>query len=130
MMRAAGLVLIGILLLAASSARAVDWGNAQTVTVATSEYKFSPNRLTFRLGVPYRLHLQNRGKEEHEFTAPAFIKTLRIRNPKTLNADHTEVILQPGQTKELYFVPQKPGHYPLICADHDWAGMTGDITVE
>ena len=129
-MRAAGLVLIGILLLAASSARAVDWANAQTVTVATSEYKFTPNQLTFRRGVPYRLHLENRGKEEHEFTAPAFIKTLRLRNPKVLNPDRTEVEIPPGTSKDFYFVPRKPGHYPLICADHDWAGMTGDITVE
>ena len=28
------------------------------------------------------------------------------------------------------FVPQKPGRYALTCADHDWAGMIGEITIE
>jgi uncharacterized cupredoxin-like copper-binding protein len=123
-------ILAVTMLLSAAPAGAVEWDKAQTVTVATSEFQFTPSELTFRRGVPYRLHLENRGKEEHEFTAPAFIKTLRVRNPKVLNADHTEVVLQPGQAKDFYFVPQKGGHFPLICADHDWAGMTGEITVE
>jgi uncharacterized cupredoxin-like copper-binding protein len=125
-----GCVLVLAMLVSPAAAKAVEWDKAQTVTVATSEFKFAPNELTFRRGVPYRLHLENRGKEEHEFTAPAFIKTLRIRNAKVLNADRTEVVLQPGEAKDFYFVPQKAGHYPLVCADHDWAGMTGKITVE
>jgi len=86
--------------------------------------------LTFRRGVPYRLHLQNRGRETHEFTAPDFIKSARIRNPKVLNADQTEVVVQPGQAKDFYFVPKTAGRFSLICGDHDWAGMTGGITVE
>ena len=129
-MRIAALLLVGLPSLAAAPAGAVEWDKAQSLTIATSEYQFSPNKLTFQRGVPYRLHLENHGRETHEFTAPAFIKTLRVRNPKVLNADHTEVVLQPGQAKDFYFVPQKPGNYPLICADHDWAGMTGKITVE
>lgn len=129
-MRMAALLLVGLPPLAAAPAGAVEWDKAQSLTIATSEYQFSPNKLTFQHGVPYRLHLENHGRETHEFTAPAFIKTLRVRNPKVLNADRTEVVLQPGQAKDFYFVPQKPGHYPLICADHDWAGMTGKITVE
>src|SRR5690349_5659637 len=95
------------MLLSAAPAGAVEWDKAQTVTVGTSEYQFDPNHLTFRRGVAYRLHLENHGKETHEFTAPAFIKSLRIRNPKVLNADHTEVVVQPGQAKDFYFVPQK-----------------------
>ena len=130
MMRAGALLFFALVSLAAPPAGAVEWDKAQTVTVATSEFQFTPNELTFRRGVPYRLHLQNRGKEEHEFTAPAFIKSLRVRNPKVLNADRSEIVLQPGQATDFYFVAQKPGHYPLICADHDWAGMTGEITVE
>jgi uncharacterized cupredoxin-like copper-binding protein len=121
---------LALAMLVSAPAGAVEWDKAQTVSVATREYEFAPNQLTFRRGMPYRLHLENHGRETHEFTAPAFIKTLKIRNPKVLNADRTEVVLQPGQARDFYFVPQKAGHYPLICADHDWAGMTGEITVE
>jgi uncharacterized cupredoxin-like copper-binding protein len=41
-----------------------------------------------------------------------------------------EVLVKPGQEKELLFVPRKPGRYELACADHDWDGMVGEITVE
>ena len=123
---------IAAVLLAAlvpAAALATDWSKAQTVTVVTVEYAFKPNTLTFRKGVSYRLHLDNLGKEMHEFTPPDFFKAIRIRNPKVVNADLTEIVIQPGEKKDLYFVAQQPGSYKLICSDHDWAGMTGDITI-
>ena len=119
----------GILLLM-SPAMATDRAAPQTMTVTASEYQFIPNALIFRRGVVYRLHLENRGKETHEFTAPEFFKAVRLRNPAALNNDHTELIVHPGEAKDLYFVPQRSGHFPLRCADHDWAGMTGAITIQ
>jgi uncharacterized cupredoxin-like copper-binding protein len=103
---------------------------AQAVTVVASEYQFSPNKLTFTRGVTYRLHLENHGKETHEFTAPEFFKSIRLGDTAALNADKSEIVLQPGEAKDLRFVPQKAGRYPFKCADHDWAGMTGEITVK
>jgi uncharacterized cupredoxin-like copper-binding protein len=47
-----------------------------------------------------------------------------------LNADRTEIVVHPGEAKDLRFVGKKAGRYPLRCADHDWAGMTGDIIVK
>jgi uncharacterized cupredoxin-like copper-binding protein len=44
--------------------------------------------------------------------------------------DQTEVVIQPGEAKDFYFVPRTAGQFQLICGDHDWAGMTGGITVE
>jgi len=111
------------------SAAAVDWSKAQKITVAAVEYAFKPADLTFRQGVPYRLRIDNRGKETHEFTAPGFFKTIDARDWKPLNADHTEIVVQPGQHKDFYFVAKQPGSFKLICSDHDWAGMVGDITV-
>jgi uncharacterized cupredoxin-like copper-binding protein len=111
------------------AALATDWSKAQTVTVVTVEYAFKPNTLTFHKGVAYRLHLDNQGKQEHEFTAPEFFKAIRIRNPKIVNADLTEIVVQPGEKKDLYFVALQSGSYKLICSDHDWADMTGDITI-
>ena len=116
--------------LPAARAAGIDWGRARLVEVASVEYRFIPNHLVFRRGVAYRLHAVNRGKELHELTAPGFFKTVELRNPDALNQDRTELVLQPGMQKDLYFVPRRPGHYDLWCADHDWAGMTGDITVK
>ena len=119
----------GLVLAVSSPAFAADWSQAKEVDVVTTEYKFLPKSLTFQHGTPYRLHLANKGKEMHEFTAPEFFKTLDMRDAAPLNADKTEIELAPGTTKDLYFVAQQAGKFPLRCSDHDWAGMTGRITV-
>ncbi|HXJ77467.1 MAG TPA: cupredoxin domain-containing protein [Candidatus Methylomirabilis sp.] len=118
---------LGSLLLAAASP---DWANAPTVTIVETEYGFKPSQIVLRVGTAYRLRFENQGKELHEFTAPAFLKTIEIRNPEALNADRTEVVLQPGEQKDLFLVARQAGHYPFVCADHDWAGMTGEVVVE
>jgi uncharacterized cupredoxin-like copper-binding protein len=109
---------------------AVDWAKAQRVDLIAVEYAFQPNHLTFLHDRVYLLHVENRGRELHELTAPDFFKALELRDPSVLNQDRTELVLQPGDQKDLYFVAQQPGRYDMRCADHDWAGMTGDITVE
>jgi uncharacterized cupredoxin-like copper-binding protein len=101
-----------------------------TVSVTMIDYSFVPDRLTFKHGVPYRLHLENHGKETHEFTAPTFFATAMIDNPSVLDRDRTEVVMQPGDVKDVFLTPEKPGTYDLRCADHDWYGMVGGITVE
>lgn len=108
----------------------LDWARAQTVTVVATEYGFAPSRFTVRVGTPYRLHLENRGKELQEFTAPVFLTSVELGNPEALNADRSEVILPPGAQKDLYLVPRQAGRYPFVWAEHDWAGMTGEILVE
>ena len=127
----AGSVLVGALLaLATPSALATDWKKAKEVSVVTTESKFTPNKLTLRRGIPYRLRVQNRGKEMHEFNAADLFKSSKISNPTALNPDKTELVLKPGEAKDLSFIPKKAGHFRLVCPDHDWAGMTGEITVE
>jgi uncharacterized cupredoxin-like copper-binding protein len=94
------------------------------------EYKFVPNHLTFKHDVHYRLHMENHGKETHEVTAPVFFASASIDNPEVLNREHTEIVMQPGDSKDLLFTAHKPGTYDLRCSDHDWNGMVGGITVE
>ena len=73
-----------------------------TVNVVMIDYKFQPDHLTFQHGVPYRLHLENHGKETHEFTAPTFFAASKIDNPNVLNREHTEIVMQPGDVKDLF----------------------------
>jgi uncharacterized cupredoxin-like copper-binding protein len=100
-----------------------------TLDVVMIDYKFQPDHLTLQHGVPYRLHLENHGKETHEFTAPTFFAASKIDNPDVLNREHSEIIMQPGDSKDLFVTPGPPGTYDLRCADHDWDGMTGGITI-
>jgi uncharacterized cupredoxin-like copper-binding protein len=125
-------VQVATVLAAASAvpATGADWSQVRVVTVIASEYQFSPAKLTFRRGVSYRLHLENHGKETHEFTAPKFFKAIELSDSAVLNADKTEIVIHPSEAKDLTFVPKEAGHFGLRCSDHDWAGMTGTITVK
>jgi len=129
-MSAKFLAVIGLMIAWTAPAVSADGSQPRQVTVVASEYQFSPARLVFKRGVAYRLHLENHGKELHEFHAPGFFKAVKLSDPTVLNADKTEIIIHPGEAKDLIFVPKKAGYYSLICSDHDWAGMTGAITVK
>jgi uncharacterized cupredoxin-like copper-binding protein len=104
----------------------------QTVTLdlIMMDYRFLPDRLIFEHDVHYRLHLANHGKETHEVTAPLFFSTADIDNPDVLNRERTEIVMQPGEAKDLFLTAHRPGTYDLRCADHDWDGMIGGITVD
>ena len=117
-------------LLAMTASLALAQGSEERIVVHLVDDRFVPDKLVFRPGVDYRLELRNDGKEMHEFTAPEFFKAVAIRNPEVLERAAPEVLLQPGERKELRFAAQQPGRYPLTCADHDWDGMVGEILVE
>src|SRR5579885_3350708 len=65
--------------------------------VLMADYRFEPDRLTFQRGVRYQLHLENKGKETHEFTAPVFLATAAIENPDILDNRRSELTLEPGE---------------------------------
>jgi uncharacterized cupredoxin-like copper-binding protein len=99
------------------------------IDVTMIDYRFVPNHLSLKHGVHYRLHLVNKGKQTHEFTAPVFFASAKIDNPEVLNREHTEIVMQPGETKDVFLTPGAPGTYDLRCSDHDWDGMVAGITV-
>jgi uncharacterized cupredoxin-like copper-binding protein len=99
------------------------------VDVTMIDYRFLPDHVTFEHGIHYRLHLENRGKETHEFTAPVFFAAAKLDNPEALNRERSEVVVQPGESKDVFLTPGAPGPYDLRCGDHDWDGMVGGITV-
>jgi plastocyanin len=126
------LVVAALLALAAVllAVAAPSHSEPQTVNLTMIEYRFIPDHLIFEHDVRFRLHLENHGKETHELTAPTFFATADIDNPEALNHERTEIVMQPGETKDIFLTAHRPGTYDLLCADHDWAGMVGGITVE
>lgn len=99
------------------------------VALAMTDYRFMPDRLSLPLDLPCRLRLVNRGTELHELTAPEFLAAIALETPEVLAPGAREVVLRPGERKELRFTAHRPGRYPMACADHDWAGMVGEIIV-
>ena len=92
--------------------------------------RFQPDHITFIAGQTYQLRLENRGKDMHEFTAPAFLKAATIRDKTKLANGGTDIVVSPGQSVSVTLIAPRKGQYELKCADHDWDGMVGSITVE
>jgi len=124
------IAMLALLIPAARAQSDVDWSQAQQVNVLMVDDRFVPDQLTFRHGVPYRLLLENDGNDVHEFTAPEFFADAVVRDPGFLSQDGKEIVVQPGGVVEVELMPIHPGTFKLICANHDWDGMVGEITVE
>jgi uncharacterized cupredoxin-like copper-binding protein len=114
---------------ATSHQAAPNRSKADTVTVIMVDNRFEPDKVTFHAGKPTRLVLKNQGKDMHEFTAPDFLKASSVVDKKALSNGGTDIVVQPGTTLTVRLVPGHAGNYALTCADHDWDGMVGSITV-
>jgi plastocyanin len=109
---------------------AADPPHAEPVTVVMVDNHFQPDHLTFQAGHTYELRLENHGKDLHEFTAPGFLKAATIKDRHALSNGGTDIVVQAGQSVRVVLIAPAKGAYDLTCADHDWDGMTGAITVE
>ncbi len=118
------------LLLPATGGAAAPPAKAETQTIVMVDNRFEPDHITFHAGQPYVLRLENRGKDMHEFTAAAFLKASTIKDKSKLANNGTDIVVQPGKTVTIALTAPAKGHYDLTCADHDWDGMTGSITVD
>jgi uncharacterized cupredoxin-like copper-binding protein len=113
-----------------SGQTADQWSHAEPLTVIMVDNSFQPDHITFHAGKPYELRLENHGKDLHEFTAPAFLKAATIRDKQLLANGGTDIVVQSGKSVRVLLIAPLKGHYDLTCADHDWDGMVGSITVD
>ena len=112
-------------------AQAADlWAHAKPLTVVMVDNRFEPDHITFQAGQPYELRLENRGNDMHEFTAPAFLKAATIRDRRLLANGGTDIVVQAGKSARIFLIAPAKGQYDLTCADHDWDGMVGSISVD
>ena len=116
--------------LAAAPALAADVAPT-VVEVRTVDDAFEPAEIVLEHGKPYRLHLVNVGKDTHEFAAKAFFDRAQVKDAASvLSNQGKEVLLQPGQSRDVDLVAPAPGTYELTCPDHDWDNMVGKIVVK
>ena len=106
--------------------------------VILKEYSYSPSRLKFKTGVPYKLQIRNQGTVKHYFTAEEFFKAIATRKVQS-NADgeikapyFSALEVFPERSLDLYFIPVKKGTYKLHCTikGHETKGMHGSIVIE
>jgi uncharacterized cupredoxin-like copper-binding protein len=123
--------LTALVLAAPSLVHAADpWLHAEPLTVVMLDNRFEPDHIVLHTGRPYELRLENHGKEMHEFTAPAFLRAATIRDKHLLSNAGTDIVVQAGKSATVVLIAPGKGQYDLSCADHDWDGMAGGITVD
>lgn len=126
----------------------------QRVTVVLTEYRFTPNAVTVRAGVPVELILVNNGKMEHEVQFYAVPKTIphdwdeyamantlfrgmgeiKVAYKDTGAVASTalfEIAVDPGKTATVLFTPAQKGIFEIGCHQpgHYEAGMKGRLVV-
>lgn len=113
-----------------------DWSKAETVNVTLNDFNFEPASLSFQSGNTYRLHLENKGQETHFFAAEGFFKAIVANwlEQSEGNLAHPllrEIVLAPGESKDLTFIAVTKGTYDLHCSApfHEGMGMKGSITI-
>ena len=122
-------LILSLLALPVCAHAADPWAHPQVVTVIMVDNRFEPDHVTFEHGKTYQLHLENHGKDLHEFTAPAFLRAATIKDKHLLANGGKDIVVQPGKSTNILLIAPAKGQYDLICADHDWDGMVGSITV-
>lgn len=105
------------------------WSHPQVMTVVMVDNRFEPDHVTFEHGKVYDLHLENHGKDMHEFTAPVFLQAATIKDKGLLANGGKDIVVQPGKSTDILLIAPAKGQYDLTCADHDWDGMIGSISV-
>lgn len=123
---------------AADIVGAADWSKVETVTVNIDEYSYEPTDITFKVNQPYKLVLKNNGEKKHYYTAEGFNKAVAVRKAQTKDAEikapyfKAFEVMANGAQLEYFFVPVKPGKYPVLCTieDHEKQGMHGTLTIQ
>lgn len=95
---------------------AVEWKDAEVFLIDIRQDEFRPAIIHLFQGEPYIMVVENRDETSHFFFAPDFFRTVAIRKLVTENEEITGVnlmglLLQPGEVKEVHFVPVRDGWY-------------------
>ncbi len=136
-LRATGLAMVAaVLVMAAVVVASASSSEAQPVTEATIEFRFSkfqPGELTVPVGVPITLHLVNTDPIGHEWIVGADEVHARHRTGTEPYHDEipTEVSLRAFETKTTVVTFDQPGDYVYVChlPGHEEYGMRGVIRV-
>lgn len=117
----AGVVLVAVALGAAVAIGARFSGSGasdRTATIVLEDFRFTPNRIDAKVGVPLRVRLTNEGTERHD---------LNFESLHMPGLGGVESILEPGETRTITLTFDQTGTHTFICTlpGHAAAGMTG-----
>ena len=95
---------------------AADWGEAETFEIDIRQNEFRPTIIHLLQGEPYIMLVENRDDVSHFLAAEEFFKTIALRKILSQTEEMSGVNLiginlNPGEVKELHFVPVRDGWY-------------------
>ncbi|MEO7365444.1 MAG: cupredoxin domain-containing protein [Sphingomicrobium sp.] len=102
-----------------------------TVAVNLSNFKFSPNIMHLKAGVPVVLRLANNASGGHNFSAPQFFAAARLDAASAARLGKGTIEVPKHGSVSITLVPVA-GRYPLKCTHtlHSAFGMKGTIIVD
>ncbi len=124
MKRIVGFAIIGLIVVAANGCSAYwqDSAPPTSPSIVLEDFRFTPNRIDAKVGVPLTVRLTNKGTERHD---------LNFESLHMPGLGGVESILEPGETRTITLTFDAPGTHTFICtlAGHAAAGMTGAVFV-
>jgi uncharacterized cupredoxin-like copper-binding protein len=121
-----------------------DWGIAgdapavlRTIEVGMADtMRFTPDRITVRLGETVRFRVRNAGRTMHEFVIGTPAENakhaeLMVKFPNMAHDEPYMAHVPPGKIGEIIWTFNRAGTFEFACliAGHYQAGMVGTITV-
>jgi plastocyanin len=109
------------------------WAQTPTpITVALTDYAFTPSALNLTEGTVYQIHFINNSSKGHSFSAPEFFAASQVAAEDMAKVKNGIVELGNGQSVDVTVTPGRAGSYAFICTHfmHQMMGMHGEITVQ
>ncbi len=111
-----------------------DWNRTQTVKLNLHHYVLTPKQLSLTQGEPYQMIIENTGNYTCYFASEGLLKSIAVQKLVGPTGTKTfpyyeEISVLPGETKALYFVPVRAGHFPAECATTGFATLGEPIQI-
>ena len=98
-----------------ASSAASNAGGPVTLSLTTTDFKFTPTTLTATAGKPVTVTVKNNGQAEHNFS----ISSLKVDKD-----------IEKGDSQTVTFTPSQSGTVQFFCKYHkDSQGMVGSLSV-
>ena len=128
-------MLILAFLMAASALTApvtepADFTHAKTIGISLSSFDVAPAVIHLEANRPVILHITNRSRQGHDFTASDFFTAARLRPHDARSVREGTIDLRGGQEVSVGLKPAA-GRYTFKCGRplHRMLGMSGTIIV-
>ena len=109
-----------------------DWGQAKSITIELSSFKFTPASEALQRGTVYRLHLVNTSSGGHDFVAKDFFAGSMIAPEDRAKITNGGVDVGGGEAVDVRLIPNRTGTFKVHCSHflHSSFGMTSTIIVQ